>query len=442
MRTVLTVITLIFPFACVALAQTAPATISMTAIDFGDVEVSSGSPVITLTVTNTSEVNMSLSDVNLVPGEQFNESAPPCEDVPPAGTCDFNVNFGPLAVGPHAAELEIQMSNMTSPFIVELSGYGTISALNDKIANATVLPLSYSETITNKNATSEVTDNDPRPTACESGDDSRNHTVWYSFAAPSNGWLLLGTKDSSFDTVVSVWTGTPGLLLPYACADDDGATIAANVNVPVSGGMTYYVMVAGKMASSSGVLHFSSSFQTDQAIKLGEVIAASVMPGQSSIFRTIVKFEGDTTLTVNVSPVASTIGCSATPTNLQFIGSGSARFTEVTIQCSTQGPSAGATTVTRPWLPMLGTLSLACLLWIPRKRAALLLLLVCAVLTVSCGGGGGQAENLGGSTTTGGTTGTTTPPPPAPSTAPGTYTVQLSGSPNPVTSSTMTLVVH
>jgi hypothetical protein len=185
-------------------------------------------------------------------------------------------------------------------------------------------------------------------------------------------------------------------------------------------------------------------------------------------------------LSAVISPASSTISCTVTPDHLQFYGAGGSRNAEVLVKCTTSGPNASLTApASRGWEQLLsaGTcLAIFFAGW--NKRGALVALLAAAMLVASCGGGAGGTTSAlnapppapstgsttggssGGTTTgttggssggttggtsgsTGGTTGgTTASSGGSPSTAPGVYTVSLVGSPKPITSSPMTLVVH
>jgi hypothetical protein len=318
-----------------------------------------------------------------------------------------------------------------------LTGYGTSPASNDAIGNAITLAPTDHVTFTTKNATDSASD--PRPIACENGNDSRNHTVWFRFAPPADGWLQIDTAGSDFDSVASVWSGDPASLVLNACDDDEapGTIHTSKLAVAVSAASTYYVMVSGRAASDQGILAFQSNFQTTAAIKLAEKTAASITPGQSAAFTTLVEFPGDTTLSAAISGESSTIHCTVNPSSLQFLGSGGSRFALVNVECSTAGP-VGDLISPRPnneilFAGAIFIFALPFLKW-NRKLAALVL---CGILLCSCGGGGTKLVS-------------SAPPPPVP-TAPGpqssgtpkgTYTVTLTGNPQAVTSTPMVLTVQ
>ncbi len=96
-------------------------------------------------------------------------------------------------------------------------------------------------------ATSAVDD----PALCAGG--AGDTTVWYRFTAPSNGVLTVATLDSSYDTVLSAFSGTRGALTRLAC-NDDYAGLQSLILMNVSAGATYYIEVAGYPSSSGSGL--------------------------------------------------------------------------------------------------------------------------------------------------------------------------------------------
>jgi hypothetical protein len=74
---------------------------------------------------------------------------------------------------------------------------------------------------------------------------------------------VVDTLDSTYDTVLAVWTGSWGALQPVGCDDDGGQAGAGTSQIEwtVSEGMTYYIEVAGTGADEWGVLELSASFR-------------------------------------------------------------------------------------------------------------------------------------------------------------------------------------
>jgi hypothetical protein len=73
------------------------------------------------------------------------------------------------------------------------------------------------------------------------------NTLWYKFAPAFSANLTVDTAGSSYDTVLSIWTGTQGSLTNLACNDDinPGIVLQSQLqNVALTAGTTYYFMVS------------------------------------------------------------------------------------------------------------------------------------------------------------------------------------------------------
>ncbi|HSH03052.1 MAG TPA: Ig-like domain-containing protein [Anaerolineae bacterium] len=121
--------------------------------------------------------------------------------------------------------------------------------VNDDLANATIInSLPYTDaTINNSTATLETSE--ARPSCAHGG---TNKTVWWQYTPASNSIILINTEGSSFDTVLSVWTGTSHPLNEQGCDDDRGTGYLSSILMPVTGGVTYYIGVTGFLDSDFG----------------------------------------------------------------------------------------------------------------------------------------------------------------------------------------------
>jgi hypothetical protein len=148
------------------------------------------------------------------------------------------------------------------------AGLAGAQPANDECANATPIgALPFSDAVDTTDATSEAGD----PTFdCDTnsyGQEARS--VWYSYTSASGGPIVVDTFGSDYDTVLTVWRGTCGSLLPLAsCNDDDwdasSSSQQSRLVVTLAAGETVYVEVASKDAPG-GNLAFqaaaSSAFQ-------------------------------------------------------------------------------------------------------------------------------------------------------------------------------------
>jgi len=86
-------------------------------------------------------------------------------------------------------------------------------------------------------------------------------SVWYSFTAPSNGYLTVTTAGSNYDTIVSVWQGSRGGQFQIGCNDDDAypGNLTTTIAGWVAAGTTFRFNVAAW--DNGGTLVFSAAFQ-------------------------------------------------------------------------------------------------------------------------------------------------------------------------------------
>jgi len=116
---------------------------------------------------------------------------------------------------------------------------------NDEIAAATAIGgLPFTDTLDTTEATTAPDD----PSCAGNG-----HTVWYTFTPSADIRLDANTFGSSFDTTISVYTGSPGALAQIAC-NDDTAGLQSQVLVDATGGQTYYIMAGSCCGQSGGSL--------------------------------------------------------------------------------------------------------------------------------------------------------------------------------------------
>jgi len=100
-------------------------------------------------------------------------------------------------------------------------------------------PLPFHETLDTSGATSAP--EDPPLNRC-----NRNAglaTVWYRYKPFNRVSIEVNTFGSDYDTILAVWTGSPGNLTLWACNDDTGS-LQSWLNATLSAGTTYYIEVA------------------------------------------------------------------------------------------------------------------------------------------------------------------------------------------------------
>lgn len=113
---------------------------------------------------------------------------------------------------------------------------------NDDFGLATVIGgVPYTRTQDVAQATTAL--DDPDLDLCfGSGWDQRYKSVWYAYTAPNSYVATVDTIGSDYDTILAVWTGSPGSFSPVAC-NDDYIGLQSGVQFNLAPGTTYYIEV-------------------------------------------------------------------------------------------------------------------------------------------------------------------------------------------------------
>nr|HEV7953476.1 hypothetical protein [Candidatus Acidoferrales bacterium] len=116
--------------------------------------------------------------------------------------------------------------------------------VNDNFANAIpVTTAIFTSAVDNSSATSEATDPIP-PCVAGLSQNPTGKSVWWQYTARTAGNATITTLGSSYDTVLSVYTGTAGNFTNVACNNDISASVKqSDVQIAVTVGTTYFFMV-------------------------------------------------------------------------------------------------------------------------------------------------------------------------------------------------------
>jgi len=185
--------------------------------------------------------------------------------------------------------------NVSSPVTVEVN-YLVPTVANDFFVNA--IPLTNTSGVVsmgNTNATKEVGEPD---IAGNPGGKS----IWWSFTAPADGVLTLNTTNSTFDTLLGLFTG-PDVANLTAIAENDDAYAGAPggfsfINQAVRSDQVYYVAVDGFDGASgtvslsylfapATVYHLAASNTAGGMVQLiitNSLGGIATLPGQSADF--------------------------------------------------------------------------------------------------------------------------------------------------------------
>ena len=122
-------------------------------------------------------------------------------------------------------------------------------ATNDLCSSAIVIS---SVNYTNQQSTTNATSSgDPLPTCVT----NFGRGVWYQYTPTSSGTLAVDTFGSGFNTGLAIYTGSCGALSELACNDDSGGS-QSQISLPVTNGVTYFILAGGVNASvGSLVIH-------------------------------------------------------------------------------------------------------------------------------------------------------------------------------------------
>lgn len=136
------------------------------------------------------------------------------------------------------------------------------------LAARNIPTLPYTDTDTTAYASASATD--PQPT-CHP--DPIQNSVWYKYTPGQNDRLRFSTAGSGFDTVLSIWTGTFGALTSVGCHDDvSPGNLTSLIDMEVSAGVTYYIMVSGGAGGYGGALTLDvRSLITPQNLTLTDI---------------------------------------------------------------------------------------------------------------------------------------------------------------------------
>ncbi|HSH00902.1 MAG TPA: hypothetical protein VLL52_00195 [Anaerolineae bacterium] len=130
---------------------------------------------------------------------------------------------------------------------------------NDDFANAHIVG-SLPYTLTNWDTTGATTQGDDPDHPCGAAyNPQQSRTVWYQFTSDLSASYNINTTNTTYDTVLAVWSGSFGSLTNIACNDDSNGTLQSELDVVLPEGTTYYISVARYGNASAGDLDLNMS---------------------------------------------------------------------------------------------------------------------------------------------------------------------------------------
>jgi len=399
--------------------------------------VNSPNTLITVTGTNfgsNSKVILNPDTGGVAIATTFTDSTHLSATVPAA----FMANFGSTnSVGvqnpPPGGGTTVTTTTVTLPTFSVIAP----PPVNNNFASAiNITSTTFADTKDSSGATTET--NDPTPACAQSVQipfvTGRSNTIWYKVVPTGSGLANIDTIGSSYDSVLSVWSGTSQTALTaVACNDDINPGIVTEsqlTNLTLNAGTTYFIMASSfgqadpnpVAFGGKSVLNFSFSGTigsgTTGSFTIGGS-AVTVTAGSNQVSTITVTPTGGFTGTVNVTcPTAGLpagVTCSPNPLAIN-VTSAAAATGQLTVAVAAPSTTLTASTaLAEPtlyaagmipsrggkgwWTLSAGTgLAAMFLLFLPGRkkyRAALGLGLLCVVsFTLGCSGSGGGGGSV------------------------------------------------
>ncbi len=158
------------------------------------------------------------------------------------------VSIAGLAGGTHTATISVTdpaagNSPQTISVVLNIAG----ASSNDNFAGRI--------TLTGADATGTGSNIGATGEAGETGGSSPYHTLWWTWTAPISGPVAINTYGSTFDTYVTVFTGTAlGSLTIVGSDDDSGPGNTSLANFTATAGTTYQIQVDGWSGSMGSIV--------------------------------------------------------------------------------------------------------------------------------------------------------------------------------------------
>ena len=146
-----------------------------------------------------------------------------------------------------------------------IGSFNTTTVTNDDFNYATVITTSPYTLLGYSTTLATTSSDDPTlPAGCGSGQGA--NSVWWTFTPNSTGALAVSTSGSNYDTLLAIWTGTRGHLVPVTGGCNDNVnpppdyTSAVNLPSVVPGTKYYIEVVQPGSLNTGGSLNLSVTF--------------------------------------------------------------------------------------------------------------------------------------------------------------------------------------
>jgi hypothetical protein len=221
---------------------------------------------------------------------------------------------------------------------------GSANGLSNDVCTAptVISAVPFSTSIKTTTATTGIYD--PFQT-CSAGEPSQNsNSVWYVFTPSSNGTVTASTAGSSYDTVLTAYTGSCSVFTQIACNDDSAGTVQSQISFAVIAG-TPYTFEATDFDGVGGTLHFALTMQTTSTTSTTSTTRAVTSTTSST---TIV--QTTTTATTSTSTTTTTITATTTTrtTTSTVVSTSTTTSTTARPSTTTAAPSTTTSTTAAP----------------------------------------------------------------------------------------------
>ena len=168
--------------------------------------------------------------------------------------------------------VNISASGNTMSFSVQ--GKSSSRPANDNFANATRISGSSGST---SGSTVGATYQSGEPLVSFSA--SATNTVWWAWTAPASGSVTFQTTNTTFDTVMGIYTGSSVSSLTTVTQNDDGGPNRTSIcTFSATGGTTYYIAVSGYGNSNQGTVRLGWAQQaTPTSVTLSTAVDNSTL---------------------------------------------------------------------------------------------------------------------------------------------------------------------
>ncbi|QFZ18682.1 DUF11 domain-containing protein [Saccharothrix syringae] len=236
------------------------------------------------------------------------------------------------SVGTVAAALALVLGTTTPSWAVAPS--------NDDFANARVETSSFTDSLSNVDATTES--GEPVLSDCTFDPEfPATKTVWYGLTITAGTEVSVSTAGSNFDTIVTAYTGTDlGSLSEIACNDDENypSTLTSLMEFTASASTTYWIQVGGVPNNGGNAGNLAVDVVLTAPAETDMSVSVTDSPDPVSLGNNVTY-----TVTVSNAGPATATGATASSSQLQGDALGIVSVTPSQGSCTVSGPNVFCT---------------------------------------------------------------------------------------------------